>query len=359
MKIAMMGSWNTDSGASIHAELVGRAWKELGVDLKVFSFYRHSFHGTALTKTASEEEDYVTRCFTLYGVPNPDMKTKYILDEDYDIFVAQDLGMLPMAHLLDIFPEIKKKAKTVNVVHDGELSDKPEYFKFDWDHVVCFDQRYFDFLKHGYSEGKITIIPFPSNPYLPGDKMKAREDLGLPKDRKIALVFGGAADYSVNASLVLDRLAEKYDITLLVVTEIEKVLEDFRRIEGKTKYDLRIIEDSPEMELLNKYLYASDCMLYNKPSMPIIVVSSTIFQCMGAGTPILALDSNFTDSFNKEILKHVNYYELEENILDVFEEGHNYKMQQEAIRSYLEDYSSTRVAEMFLELFENLLKKRR
>ena len=64
------------------------------------------------------------------------METAPILEADFDIFVVQDLGMLPMDHLLDIFPQIQKKAKMVSVVHDGELSRKPEYFKFDWDHVA-------------------------------------------------------------------------------------------------------------------------------------------------------------------------------------------------------------------------------
>lgn len=71
MKIALMGAWNTDSGASIHAELIGRAWVEKGIDLKVFTFYRHSYHGTAITKSGEEEENYVKRCFTVYSVPTP------------------------------------------------------------------------------------------------------------------------------------------------------------------------------------------------------------------------------------------------------------------------------------------------
>ncbi|MDP8299682.1 MAG: hypothetical protein P9L88_07275 [Candidatus Tantalella remota] len=358
MKIAMMGSWNTDSGAAVHAELVGRAWVDMGIELDVFTFYRHSFHGTAITKKASEEEKYVTRCFTVYGVPNPQMDTRPILKKNYDIFVAQDLGMLPLGHLLDIYPEIKKHAKTVNVIHDGHLSDKPEFFKFEWDQVVCFDKRYFNFLKHGYPEGKLSIIPFPSCSYTPGDQAQARKELGLSPDKKIALVFGGAADYSVNSAMVLDRLADKYDIQLLVVTEIEKVLEDFRHIQGKTKFEMTIIEDSPEQDILYKYLYASDCMLYNKPSMPLVVVSSTIFQCMGAGTPILSLKSNFTDSFNNEILEHVDYYDLEENILDVFEKGPKYQAQQKAIKIYLAEHSATRTAEKFIDLFESLLKKK-
>jgi len=129
MKIAMMGAWNTDSGASIHAELIGREWVKMGIDLKVFTFYRHAFHGMAFTR--KEDEDYVSRCFTVQGFPEPHMDTAPFLENDYDIFVAQDLGMLPREQLLDIFPYIKKKAKTINVIHDGELSTKPNFFKFD------------------------------------------------------------------------------------------------------------------------------------------------------------------------------------------------------------------------------------
>ncbi|MGB2601429.1 MAG: hypothetical protein WBD00_01765 [Candidatus Omnitrophota bacterium] len=357
MKIALMGAWNTDSGASIHAELIGRAWVEKGIDLKVFSFYRHSFHGTALTKKAAEEENYVTRCFTVYGVPNPELDTAPILEADFDLFVVEDLGMLPMGNLLHIFPQIKKKAKTVNIVHDGTLSTKPEYFKFDWDHVVCFDDRYFKFLEDAYPEGKISIIPYPSFPLKKYDQAKARKELDLPKDKKIVLLFGQASDYALNTALVLDRLNEKYGVMLVLVTESEKSLEDFKRIKPKVSFDLKIIEKSPDHDLLYKYLYAADCMIYNKPSMPIAVVGSTVFQCMGSGCPIIALDSNFVYPFNREVFKYRDYYELEECLVEVFEKGEKYQAQQKAIEEYLEDKSAEPTAEKFLELFENLLER--
>ncbi|MFH1310359.1 MAG: hypothetical protein ABIH85_06755 [Candidatus Omnitrophota bacterium] len=357
MKIGMMCAWNTDSGASIHAELIGRSWVEKGIDLKVFSFYRHSFHGTALTKKAEEEESYVKRCFTVYGVPNPEIDIAPILESDFDIFVVEDLGMFPIHQLLAIFPEIRKKAKTVNIIHDGELSTKPEFFNFEWDHVVCFDERYQKFLKEAYPEGKLSIIPYPSFPLKGGNKNKACEKLNLPKDRKIVLLFGQAAEHAINTTMVLDRLSGKYDITLLLVTEVENVLKVFKRIKDKIKFDFQIIEKSPDMELLYEYLYASDCMIYNKESKPTVVVGSTIFQCMGSGCPILALDSNFTYSFNKEIIKHHDFYDLEENLVDVFEKGKKYQEQQKCMRKYLEDYSAEPTAERFLELFEDLLKK--
>ncbi|MBD3426638.1 MAG: hypothetical protein GF409_05360 [Candidatus Omnitrophica bacterium] len=355
MKIALMGAWNTDSGASIHAELIGRAWVEKGIDLKVFSFYRHSFHGTALTKKASEEENYVTRCFTVYGVPNPEMNTAPVLDADFDVFVVEDLGMLPMANLLQIFPQIKKKAKTVNIVHDGKLSTKPEYFKFDWDHVVCFDDRYYRFLEDAYPEGKVSIIPYPSCPLVRGDQKKARKELGLPPDKKIVLLFGQASDYALNTSVVLDRLTKKYDVMLVLVTEAEKALAGFKRIKPKVAFDLKIVERSPDQDLLYKYLYAADCMIYNKPSMPIAVVGSTVFQCMGSGCPIIALESNFVYPFNREVFKYRDFYELEECLVEVFEKGPRYQAQQKAIEEYLADKSAEPTAEKFLELFEILL----
>ena len=355
MKIAMMGAWNTDSGASIHAELIGREWVEKGIDLKVFSFYRYAFHGTALTK--KHDEDYVTRCFKAYGFPHPKMETAPVLEADFDIFVVEDLGMIPMGHLLDIFPEIKKKAKTVNIVHDGELSRRPDYFKFDWDHVVCFDDRYYDFLKDAYPEGILSIIPYPSYPLKTGDTAKARQELGLPQDKKIVLLFGQAAEHALNTVLVLDRLADRYDICMVLLTEVEKVLSEFRRIQDRVKFDFKVVKRSPDQELLYKYLHASDCMIYNKHYAPVVVVGSTIFQCLGSMCPILARDTNYVYSFNKEVMKHRHYYDLEDNLVDVFEKGRKYQIQQRTVEDYLEDNAASPTAQKFLELFEDLLKK--
>lgn len=44
-KIAMMTAWNTDSGVAIHAEPVGKAWIEMGHDLRIFTFLKDDYHG--------------------------------------------------------------------------------------------------------------------------------------------------------------------------------------------------------------------------------------------------------------------------------------------------------------------------
>ena len=356
MKIAMAGSWNTDAGPSIHAEPIGKEWVKKGIDLEILSFYRHSFHGTTFTKTPEEEEKYVKRCFGVYDHLDVKIDPDPFLKDDYDIFVVQDLGMLPLPQLIKIYPAIKKKAKTVNIIHDGAPSDRPEFYKFDFDAVVCFDQRYKDFLKDNYPEEKIHIIPFPADTYKPGDKMKAREELGLPKDKKIVFTFGPASEFTMSIHGVLDRLTDKYDVLLVVATFNENIIRGYRDVKPNVKFDLKIIEKMLERDVLYKYLHAADCLVYNKGSMPCVVVASTIFQCMGSMCPILAYESNFIHTFNEEVIKYSNFYELEEDLADVFEEKVKYKNNQRAVVSYLEQNSAGPISEKFLGLFESLLK---
>ena len=111
------------------------------------------------------------------------------------------------------------------------------------------------------------------------------------------------------------------------------------------------------MDILYRYLHASDCLLYNKPSRPVVVVASTVYQCLGAGCPIVGRASNFSYPFNEEILKYRDLYEMEENIIDVFEEGEKFQRQQKAIRQYLKTKSAGPVADQFIKLFKGLLKK--
>jgi len=183
-KIATMTAWNTDSGVAIHAESVGKAWMRMGHQLRVFTFLKDDYHGEELT---AEDEPFVIRCFgqstgTNFLDPRP------ILSADYDFFVVQDLGMLPKDKLARIFPLIKRKAKTVHVVHDNAPSADPAFYQHDWDAVVYFDLRQEGFVKRIYGE-IAHHIPFPCFPRRRGDKAEARRKLGLPLDRKIVVIF--------------------------------------------------------------------------------------------------------------------------------------------------------------------------
>lgn len=353
MKIGMMGAWNTDSGASIHTELVGRNFIKLGHEITVFSFFKYSFHGTAFV---SEDEDYVTRCFTVSSEKEPQLLATPFLEKDYDFFVVEDLGMLPQDHLGKIFHWIKRRAKTINVIHDGNLKEDPSFYQFDWDAVVCFDERYRDFLKLAYPEELIHIIPYPCLPWRPGDGEKSREKLGLPLNKKIILLFGPSSYYGVEKYHIIKEFEGDYPVLILVVTKHRDSLKNWRELKHKSGRDMiEIREETPSIEGLYEYLYASDLLIYNKQSKTgIVTVASTAFQCLGSGCPIVALKSSFVETLNDAVYKYENDGELRACIESVFEKDRRYAGVIKNAEKYVGENSAINVAKKFIKLFESL-----
>ena len=349
MRIALMGGWNLASGASIHSELLGRELAKNN-DLLVLSFYRDSSHGLCFTR---KDEKYVVRCFTKYGDKNPRLDPTPFIKKDYDLFIVEDLGMLPIELLAKIFPKIKKKAKTINVIHDGKPSSKPGFYKFDWDAVVCFDERYKNFLKKKYPKEKIHIIPYPSLPLNPGNKEKSRKQLNLPKNKKIIFLFGRLAADLTSEFIAIYKLAFKYDILLLVVSDDKGTIAKIGKVRDNN-FELELMDKDLTLDELYQYLHASDVLLYPKPPSSHVVVSSTIFQCMGSLCPIVAYDSNFVSTFSDEIFKYKNNKELELCLSEIFKKGEKYKKVMSSVKAYLKKNSSVKVAQMFEKLFLEL-----
>ncbi len=354
LKIGMMGAWNTSSGAAIHAELIGRAWVKMGHNLKVFTFYPYSFHGAAITR---ENEDYVTCCFTTSNFLPQKLDPRPIMEADYDFLVVQDHGMIPNDPLGKIFHWIKKKAKTIAVVHDGRPSPNPSFYQFGWDTLVAFDERYKAFLRKSYPQEPIAKIPYPSHHLVRGDKKKARRKLRLPPKKKIALLFGPAANYT---RIVLDPLADAVDkrnTIVLVLTQDWEGLRIFRALKQKSSVKIQLREEVPFTERLYDYLHAADVLLFHKESKPHVVVSSTIHQCLGSGCPILAYHSNFSDYFGDEVIKYSNFQEFREKLVDIFDEGPIYKKSQVTLERFLKNHDGMAVAKRFIKLFNSLKGK--
>ena len=175
MKIGMMCLWNAANGPSIHAELVGRAWVKLGHKLRVFSAEKHPDARPTLQK----DEDFVIRHFRVNEVipftRAASFDSSPLLNEEYEVFVAQNVERLPANKLLEVFRKIKKKAVTVQVVHEGKSPEDPLYYKFDWDAIICFDQRYKDYLVKSFSAERIHMIPYPYHQIELGDKGDAKK----------------------------------------------------------------------------------------------------------------------------------------------------------------------------------------
>ncbi|MBC8499585.1 MAG: hypothetical protein H8D39_03555 [Candidatus Atribacteria bacterium] len=353
MKIGMMSAWNQDSGVSVHAELIGREWVNMGHRLSVFSFLKTDFHGTAIV---GEDEDYVSRCFTTSGAKRPFLNVQPILKADYDIFVTQDLGMLPQDELAKIFHLIKQRAKTVTIIHHNRLPTNPSFYQFDWDAIVCFDDRYHNFLSKGFSEEKLHLLPYPCYPKRCGDRFKAREKLDLPQDRHILLLFGQRAVKEHLVLLpILENISRSLPILLLVVSKRD--LGQIKTFKG-SHLEILIRKEAPDIERLYTYLHASDILLYHRRAPSGVVVSSTTYQCLGSGCPILALNSNYFYNMDGAVITYTNFEEFEANLIEILNQGPRYLNWQRTLDDFLSRNSAVSVANQYIELFQFLLKKK-
>ncbi len=348
MKIGMMAAWNQTSGVSIHAELVGRKWMEQGHDLRVLSFIESDYHGRSLI---GQDESYVTRCFGTRQLTNLLDPTPF-LDGDYEIFVAQDINMVPMDKLQKIFHLIRRKCRVVHVVHENRLSKDPSFYQHDWDALVCFDDRFKSFLTRVYPREKIHIIPFPCTRWDPRDKEEARKQLGLPLEAKIVFIFGQKWRHlSEEEMQVLRELDKEYDLLVLIISETQRVVGiDLAACNYSFKKEVL------ERDKLHQYLHASDTWLFPKRSMDnYAVLSSTIHFAMGSGCVATARDSNFLYGMRDAVLHYTNQEEFKKCLIEAFEQGDEWKNAREAAKRCTGEHDSGKIAGMFKTLFETLV----
>lgn len=351
MKIAMMSAWNTDSGVSIHAELLGREWIRMGHQLKIFTFFKSDFHGTTILK---EDEDYVVRCFTTSSHSHPYLDPRPILSTDYEVFVVQDLGMLPMDELAKIFHHIRKRANTITIIHDSKPNSNSSFYQFDWDRIVCFDKRYEEFLRIYHPEDRIQIIPFPCHPIKKGNHEEARRKLGLPLEKKIVLMFGQRIKEHLHLIPAIRDVSSKLSLLLLIVSQ-----KDIEDLEGINGLDIEIRRQCPSIESLYDYLHASDVLILQRASCDGVVVSSSAFQCLGSGCPILANESPFFETLKDVVVTYSDIMEFKESLLDILNKGIRYHTSQKALEEFIKRNSSEVIAKRYIELFQTLKEEQR
>lgn len=346
MKIGMMSAWNTDSGVSIHAELVGREWIKMGHDLTVFTFIKDDYHGECLTR--DRDENFVIRCFgtsTNTGYLNPTP----IITRSYDVLVVQDLRMLPYDKISMIYPVLRKKSKAmVHVFHENHLPEEPWFYQIDWDAVIYFDKRQ-DFIKDVYENS--YYIPFPCAPWREENQEKARRELGLPNDKKIVLVFAqrGYKPYIP----IIDKECSNILFLILCNSKSSRNLEVYSRI---PHVEVRI-EDNLTWQKLDKYSHASDAIILHKfENKGIAVVSSTAFQLLGTGRPILApKHSDYFHPLKDVVVFYENLLDLGNLISRILEDDSERKKIISKAKRFVEENSAEIVAKKYIKLFEKLI----
>lgn len=349
----MMCLWNAANGPSIHAELVGRAWVKLGHKLRVFSAEKHPDARPTLQK----DEDFVIRHLRVNEVipftraasfdPSP------LLNEEYEVFVAQNVERLPADKLLEVFPKIKKKAVTVQVVHEGKAPEDPLYYKFDWDAIVCFDQRYRDYLVKSFSAERIHTIPYPYHQIELGDKGDAQKKLEFPLDKKIVFSFGFRPKDIVSVLPALKDVDNEYPLRYVIIANPESEVDELR--EAQKTYDFIDLQVRPlAQDELYTYLHASDALLIHRESSQKYkaVVSSSVCQVLGSGCPILFHESNYVELHGDEIVKYRDFEDMKVKLIDIF--GGKFDLNK--VKAFLKEHNAENIAKRFVLLFEELIK---
>jgi hypothetical protein len=354
MKIGMMTRWNVPSGQSCHAGPLGRAWLEMGHEIKVFAPA-----GMDLSLIYQQDEPFASRCYMqdIWGERDRSdffFDPRPFLAEDYEVFLVEMAAIMPMPELLSISPQIKKKAKTVHVVHETGLPENPNWYKLDWDAVVCFDERYKKFLVKAFPEEKIAVIPFPCHPPMQGDKKEARKSLGLPLDKKIVFAYGADSVYfHVRLFPVMEKLSKDYPVLFLLISHHTQTAVP----ELKPMPEFFIFRDEMMTDdKLYTYLHASDAYIYfGRVSIDGVGVSSCVMTCLGAGRPVLVPGyCNFFDLSGKEVIKYADFQELEQRLRCIFDNPESVRANLVAAEEYAVRNSSAEVAFRFIKLFEKL-----
>jgi hypothetical protein len=351
MKIAMMAPWNVACGVSIHAELVGREWVKAGYELKVL----------APVETEKiyidSDEPFVVRCYSMRRSPKLTLKDLWLDPEpflrfDYEFFVVQNLELMPIYELIKIWPQIRKKAKTILVVHEGNRSCfKEEHLSLEFDAIICFDERYRKEFSQIFTPWKIHLIPYPAHPKMLGDKAKAREELGISWEQKVVFSYGIWFQNRLAPLSVMEKLSQVYPLKYLAVIHEIPYREPIE--EAKKRYSfLEVREEALSLKKLYTYLHASDVhLLWKFSEDPNLLVSSSVYLTLGSGCPIVINDSGYARDLGEEVFKFKSLDDLERVLAQVLS---GKRPSPKSVETFLTQRGVDKVALSFIELFSSL-----
>jgi len=354
LKIAFMSRWNAACGTSLYGELIGREFVKRGYELFILA---PSNDDKLIVE--SDEED-VRRCYSIYRFgweeAEKELDPGPFLNLDYNIFIAQGFRFLTcMQQFRKIYSRIKEKARTIYVAHERSQTAS-RFTEFDWDVVVCFDERYEKVLKKVFGEEKCRIIPYPYYPVVKGNMKEARRRLNLPQSKKVILSFGWRIEDYIPLLPTIEEVNEQFPLKYVIVAD-PRVATRLDEIERTRLIELRY--EVPSTDRLYTYLHASDCLLVHRKDVGKgeVVVSSVIYMCLGSLTPIVATATRYVEMLKNEVIRYSNLYELKDKLIGIFENRDFVNRTiKEAERRVKED-SAEKVANEYVRVFDSLLTK--
>jgi glycosyltransferase involved in cell wall biosynthesis len=148
----------------------------------------------------------------------------------------------------------------------------------------------------------------------------------------------------------ISEIGNAYPVLVLVIA---KDVEEIREANEKGM-EIEIREERPNIERVYDYLHAADALALHRESIDGVVISSTVYQCLGAGCPIVALNSNFFETLGDEILRYDDLEGFKACMIDVFEEGERYRTAKLAAERVVKKSSPEKIANKYIELFTSL-----
>lgn len=360
MKIAIMSRWNATCGVSLHAELLGRKFREMNYEVKVFAPTLESANNDWHHRLVDvEDESWVYRIYSetneFYYPDGGWIDYDILLNEDYDILLVEGYQRLPVKHLKKIIKQLKRKAKLVLVVHTGYIRDLLPYMKIPWDAITVFDTRYINELIKIIDPRvveKTIVIPYPHA--IIDDVKPFYPEFG--RNKIVFITYGRqpVAEY-LDYLKVLQRLNMEYDIVYWIIRSDNA-------LPFKEPWIVQWVE-SPSIRTIYSYVMGSYIHLLPKSDSKAVVVSSTVAQILYSGTPTVVPNTRYFETIqvSKNGFGPVVKYDLGNTVdlyrkLKILIENKNvYKMVSQKAREYALRYSDRFVAKTYIDLFRKLL----
>jgi len=245
-------------------------------------------------------------------------------------------------------------------VQERKLPTNPLFYEFELDAIVCFDDRYKQQWLRRFDKNKLHVIPYPTGYLRKGDKQKARKGFDLPLNKKIVFSYGWAPEFHIFPILsVMERLNETFPFIYLILAEPKYIVVDIKRL--RTYEFIKLRRELPPLERIYTYLHASDIYLMHKQKDEIrkgeAVISSSILMCLGALTPVVTSDTEFSSLFNREVMKYSNKDELYKLLITIFEQDEVIAETLTSAEKYVTEHSPKKIAGEFIRLFSQLLRQ--
>jgi len=349
VRIALLSRWNATCGVSMHAEMITREFLNMGLDVKVFAPYIESADKWWHHKVIREDEDFVIRC---YNELNPNsmegggVEEENILSEDFDALLVESYTSIPYEDVERLVTNLRNQGiASYVIIHEGSR-DEIKYSTLDvFNKVIVFDERYMEMLR-GCS-GRYIVIPYPCHPVVEGNR-------GFMEDDTLRFFSFGRQPEREYIDFIdaLNELRKKYELTYRIV-----------RSNGLLSFNENwIIQEQyrigDTMEVYS-YLHASDIHLLPKGDTNKVVVSSTLCQCIGSLTPIVAPDTRHFETLpdDKPILLYRNKDDLLEKLELIIEDEEVRRTLKENSKRYVEMNRVDRVAGNILDLLREETKE--